>query len=471
MCHSGQHGTYVVKKKPASSNSARASFLPATESSLARPVREGSPPLLMALNPNELSPLPNSSLLVGYSIGQWPYYEHLLVAMKKIWTLKGSLSLFTLANGFFLLKFTSSKDLEMIKIVDLPLALWTPSGISRIASYIGIPLTVDPLTTMRTRLTFARVCAQISKDLPLPDKIPIQIDGEELVFNVIYDWKSSKCEGCGSLIHPYSLCASNPNPKPIMPPPVVKHKGRSGSRNPRSRAPGSSSKPPSPSSRIPSTFHSPTSSPTLPPLSNLDKDPVLPNLNFPTEESSSSEQPSLQIPKPPPKVPLKNMFASLQTEELASHHLDESSIGGNPIDINHIDDNPKDINHMDLMSLPPFACWNVREFNTPEKVSLCKNLQLVVFDPWFINSHLILDYESSCNNFGFSNPGRIWLKWHSSHYSFSLTFSSSQIIHSILSAGSSSPIFLSVIYAAHNAGERKILWDHLRDLVPSHDQP
>ncbi|KAL0906049.1 hypothetical protein M5K25_024510 [Dendrobium thyrsiflorum] len=260
---------------------------------------------------------------------------------------------------------------SMIKIVDLPLALWTPSGISRIASYIGIPLTVDPLTAMRTRLTFARVCAQISKDFPLPDEIPIQIDGEELVFNVIYDWKSSKCEGCGSLIHPYSLCASNPNPKPIMPPPVVKHRGRSGSRNPRSRAPGSSSKPPSPSSRIP--------------------DPVLPNLNFPTEESSSSEQPSLQIPKPPPKVPLKNMFASLQTEELASHHLDESSIGGNPIDINHIDDNPKDINHM--------------------------------------------------------------------------------IIHGILSAGSSSPIFLYVIYAAHNAGERKILWDHLRDLVPSHDQP
>ncbi|PKU74964.1 hypothetical protein MA16_Dca021203 [Dendrobium catenatum] len=102
--------------------------------------------------------------LVGYSIGQRPYYERLLAAMNKAWKLKGSFSLLSLADDFFLLKFTSAEDFDMvrtggpwfllgkpfilqewspkfkpkrdetgsiplwIKILDLPLALWTPAA-------------------------------------------------------------------------------------------------------------------------------------------------------------------------------------------------------------------------------------------------------------------------------------------------------------------------------------------------------
>ncbi|KAI0511714.1 hypothetical protein KFK09_012346 [Dendrobium nobile] len=65
--------------------------------------------------------------LLGYSIGPRPYYERLLAAMKKIWSIK---------------------------------------GISRIASYIGVPISVDSLTANRTRLTFART--------PIPD-IPVKV--------------------------------------------------------------------------------------------------------------------------------------------------------------------------------------------------------------------------------------------------------------------------------------------------------
>ncbi|XP_028555858.1 uncharacterized protein LOC114580959 [Dendrobium catenatum] len=113
--------------------------------------------------------------------------------MQKLWQLKGSMSLLSLADGFFLLKFSTEEDLEMvlsggpwfllgkpfilqrwspnfkpkrdetalipiwIKIVDFPLALWTPTGISKISSYVGIPISVDSLTANRTRLTFARI--------------------------------------------------------------------------------------------------------------------------------------------------------------------------------------------------------------------------------------------------------------------------------------------------------------------------
>lgn len=38
------------------------------------------------------------------------------------------------------------------------------------------------------------------------------------MLKVIYDWKPSHCEGCGSLVHPYSLCKANPNPTSIVHP-------------------------------------------------------------------------------------------------------------------------------------------------------------------------------------------------------------------------------------------------------------
>ncbi|KAI0527705.1 hypothetical protein KFK09_003310 [Dendrobium nobile] len=134
--------------------------------------------------------------LVSYSIGQRPYYKRLLASMNKLWKLKGSLSLISLYEGFFLLKFNNLEDYNMvwsggprfllgkpfvlqqwspkfkpkrdesasipiwIKVLDLPLALWTPSAISKIASYIGIPVTVDNLTAKRTRLSFVRTCVQ-----------------------------------------------------------------------------------------------------------------------------------------------------------------------------------------------------------------------------------------------------------------------------------------------------------------------
>ncbi|XP_020687492.1 uncharacterized protein LOC110103220 [Dendrobium catenatum] len=209
--------------------------------------------------------------LVGYSLGPRPYYERLRLAMERAWKLKGDLSLLSLADDFFLLKFTAVEDYDMvsaggpwfllgkpfilqrwdpkfqpkrdeaaaiplwIKILNLPLALWTPSGISKIASYIGIPLYVDALTANRTRLTFARVCVEVNKDSILAEEIPMEIDGMDLTLKVVYDWKPTRCEGCGSLIHSFAICPQNPDPKPAIPikaPP----RGRSKSRAPASRA-------------------------------------------------------------------------------------------------------------------------------------------------------------------------------------------------------------------------------------------
>ncbi|XP_020681197.1 rab-like protein 6 [Dendrobium catenatum] len=287
-----------------------------------------------------------SLALVGYSLGQRPYYERLLSAMKKLWVLKGKpFILQRWSPKFKHVRDEAASIMIWVKIVDLPLDLWTPTGIFHIASYIGIPLTVDSLTANRTRLTFARVCIQISKDSKLPKEIPIQIEEEDMLLKVVYEWKPSPCEGCGSLIHPFSLCPSNPNLKPILHPPPTYTRGRSFSRNPSSRQPGSRSKPPVPTSlpsssqpsiplngiqqpsiALPSTSHSQfpfaSQQPSPPPplvsgLVSSPMKPLLPNLNAPSEDLSSSVQGIVLPPASPSVIPTGNKFASLQSDDIS----------------------------------------------------------------------------------------------------------------------------------------------------------
>ncbi|KAI0498391.1 hypothetical protein KFK09_021632 [Dendrobium nobile] len=82
-----------------------------------------------------------------------------------------------------------------------------------------------------------------------------------------------------------------------------------------------------------------------------------------------------------------------------------------------------------------------------------------------------LKMKKSCDNFGCYTPDRIWVKWDSSQLSFSPSFTSSQIIHGILEAGSLPPIYLSVIYAANLVEDRKVLWDNLLGLSARIDSP
>ncbi|XP_020678498.1 uncharacterized protein LOC110096765 [Dendrobium catenatum] len=318
--------------------------------------------------------------LVGYSIGQRPNYERLLAAMNKLWVLKGSFSLLSMADGFFLLKFTSAEDMELvfsggpwfllgkpfilqkwnpkfkpnrdedaaipiwIKIMDLPLALWTPSGISKIASYIGVPLSVDTLTARRTRLTFARVCVHITKNSLLPEVIPIDMDGEDINLKVVYDWKPTPCEGCGSLFHPFAPCSSNPDPKQMVPSKVLR--GRSRSRNHAARPLGNTSKPPISTSMNPSPASLPTNSqviiipssenvPTSSPSPVIPKDPssshiadmgIVPNLNLPNVDTSIPNTSSSSKVLLPSQVILTNSFSTLLTDSLPAKDRDDEEV-------------------------------------------------------------------------------------------------------------------------------------------------
>ncbi|PKU68571.1 hypothetical protein MA16_Dca020839 [Dendrobium catenatum] len=307
--------------------------------------------------------------LIGYSIGRRPFYESLLSAIRKVWKLKGTMKLLSLSDGFFMLKFSSHEDYDMalaggvwfflgkpfvlqkwvpnfkpvreeftsvpiwFKILDLPLPCWTPEGISRIASKVGIPLAVDDLTAEKSRLTYARVCVQVSKDCVYPEIIPITILGEPFSLKIQYEWKPEPCVHCGSIVHIPDFCLSKPPTPPAdtQPPP----RGRSSSRRPprpfnknatnqpqqilTQSAASTSQQPPeknaiskqhSPAVDLPPPFHPPVVVIPSQTISAEASVTVIPNLNSPTEELPSS---SITIPpRQQDKVLSPNRFELLQ---------------------------------------------------------------------------------------------------------------------------------------------------------------
>ncbi|XP_020704825.1 uncharacterized protein LOC110115796 [Dendrobium catenatum] len=468
--------------------------------------------------------------------------------MQKLWILKGSMTLLSLADGFFLLKFSTAEDMEMvlsggpwfllgkpfilqrwspkfkpkrdeaapipiwIKIVDFPLVLWTPTGISKIASYVNVPISVDTLTANHSRLTYARVCVLISKDSALPEEIPLEIEGEDLVLKVLYDWKPDKCEGCGSFIHPFSLCPKNPNPKPVLPPQPPRNRGRSTSRHHSSRPHRSPSNRPPPQSKnivdkpLPSTAVVSNPPPLVQPQANhtdlllASQTPILvqsqanqtnvslpsasktnpiTNLNSPTKDSSSPIQHASPKPLLPPKIPLLNKFASLQEDDNHIAETIESVSESESASVSISVDDPGQTSKTDKNQHNTRSSSDKVKTPTKPKQSKGKSAKKAkakispssATDPWFLRSHRLFENEGNYHNFGDSALGRIWIKWDSSVFSFKPISSSSQFIHSILSVGSFPPVFLSVIYASNAVEDRKHLWESLTSSSPPLDHP
>ncbi|XP_020696682.1 uncharacterized protein LOC110109821, partial [Dendrobium catenatum] len=285
--------------------------------------------------------------LVGYSIGKRPYYETLLSVIKKAWQLKGSISLLTMDEGFFLLKFTALEDYEYawmggpwfffgkpfilqkwtpdfvpkreefpaiplwIKILNLPLSLWTPEGISKLASCIGIPIAVDALTAAKIRLTFARVCVQITSSSFLPEEIFYSVEGKSYPLRVQYDWKPEKCSQCGSIMHPPTLCPKDPILKTQN---VEKPRGRSTSRRPKRTPPPKLYIPKPPLTQNITQSQPNHDIPPQPPTSNENQNPnagtLIPNLNSPSGDIQDITDSIAQI-KQPVTITTKNKFEAL----------------------------------------------------------------------------------------------------------------------------------------------------------------
>ncbi|PKU60138.1 RNA exonuclease 1 [Dendrobium catenatum] len=322
--------------------------------------------------------------LVGYSVGKRPYYEALLSTAKRIWKLKGTFQLIALSDGFFLFKFSNAEDYEMvwskgawffhgkpfifqkwskdfqptrenfstvpiwIRIIDLPLVCWNSEGISKIASKIGTPLSVDALTAAKTRLTYARVCVQVATTSDFPESVPISI--EEVVYHlkIQYEWKPNPCATCKSMAHTTSFCPSNPKPpqQETQPP-----RGRSTSRTHRRQ--NNSQRPPSQnrSSGAARLNHSNTVPTTAIASSSLG---IVPSqVTFPTEQASETRNlpdndtgivtasssgiiapmdiPALSIPVNPPSIIIPNLNSPTEECNGILEQVSNSSFNNPPI--------------------------------------------------------------------------------------------------------------------------------------------
>ncbi|XP_020242621.1 uncharacterized protein LOC109820840 [Asparagus officinalis] len=107
-----------------------------------------------------------------------------------------------------------------VQFPSLRLNLWTPIGISKIASIIGNPITTDKLTATRQRLSYARVLLEV--ELPLKEALPdiIEIQGPDgKIYNqkVIYEFKPRWCSWCNVVGHETVNCRRHTSKKIWVP--------------------------------------------------------------------------------------------------------------------------------------------------------------------------------------------------------------------------------------------------------------
>ncbi|XP_074283518.1 uncharacterized protein LOC141608064 [Silene latifolia] len=85
--------------------------------------------------------------------------------------------------------------------------LWSAKALSKIASQIGTPLYVDPVTTNKGRLSFDRIMVEVDLAKPLPDFVAIHTPFlGQILQGVEYEWLPFYCTHCKKLGHEEKVC-------------------------------------------------------------------------------------------------------------------------------------------------------------------------------------------------------------------------------------------------------------------------
>ncbi|XVE75051.1 hypothetical protein DITRI_Ditri12bG0066400 [Diplodiscus trichospermus] len=107
----------------------------------------------------------------------------------------------------------SSLDFDLAKIPiwlhlrNVPLELFTRSGLSYIASAVGIPLYMDRITTSYQRLAYAKVCVEIKVSSEIPSSIEVRMkDGSPVSISMEVPWHQQRCKNCSLFGHSPNTC-------------------------------------------------------------------------------------------------------------------------------------------------------------------------------------------------------------------------------------------------------------------------
>jgi hypothetical protein len=100
-----------------------------------------------------------------------------------------------------------SRVLVWIRFPNLPLKCWSPTCLSKIASVIGKPIHYDMLTTLMSRLSYARVLIEVDLLVDLPNSINFVLpNGMLLLQLVVYKSIPRFCKHCQVIGHTDSAC-------------------------------------------------------------------------------------------------------------------------------------------------------------------------------------------------------------------------------------------------------------------------
>ena len=104
-----------------------------------------------------------------------------------------------------------------VKFYNIPLEYWTSTCLGHIASTVGIPLHLDPLTKNQSKLSFARICIEVRADCEFPKSVLLDKGyGSYSTISIEYPWVPQCCSECKLFGHNLANCQAKKNPSSVM---------------------------------------------------------------------------------------------------------------------------------------------------------------------------------------------------------------------------------------------------------------
>ena len=100
-----------------------------------------------------------------------------------------------------------------VRFYNIPLEYWTSTCLGHIASTVGIPLHLDPLTENQTKLSFARIFVEVGVDCEFPTSVLLDRgNGNYSTIKVEYAWAPQCCTECKLFGHNLINCPVKKGP-------------------------------------------------------------------------------------------------------------------------------------------------------------------------------------------------------------------------------------------------------------------
>ena len=158
-----------------------------------------------------------SNTLVGYVMGNKPFFTHLKACVSRLWKPDCSLDIYSRENGFIFFRFETKSECDRIlyggpwlfdgrliilkrwsesssperdllsslpvwvRFPFLHLKFWSQKVLSKASSLLGNPLYMDNATANGKRIVYARCFDEISASKNLPNQVTLELEDGELV--------------------------------------------------------------------------------------------------------------------------------------------------------------------------------------------------------------------------------------------------------------------------------------------------